>query len=143
MTIEKLKADDIPALLALYGEFEGFALNLEKSIANYQAMERDDRYLLLAAKDGERVVGTVLGIICPTLAIEARPFLVVEDVIVAQTHRRTGIGKALMDALDVFAQENDCLYAILVSSGFRKGAHKFYESIGYTEDVRGFRKHYE
>jgi len=41
-----------------------------------------------------------------------------------------------------FAKEKGCGYAILVSSGFREGAHRFYEAMGYTEDVRGFRKYY-
>ena len=43
---------------------------------------------------------------------------------------------------DEFALKNQCEYALLVSSGFRKGAHRFYEAVGYTDDVRGFRKYY-
>ena len=47
-----------------------------------------------------------------------------------------------MQELDNYAHDNNCEYSILVSSGFRKNAHKFYESIGYNDDVRGFRKNY-
>ena len=36
-----------------------------------------------------------------------------------------------MDRIDEIAQENKCDYAILVSSSFRKGAHKFYEAVGF------------
>ena len=46
----------------------------------------------------------------------------------------------LFDKIETYAKEQQCVYSILVSSGFRKEAHLFYEKIGYTEDVKGFRK---
>ena len=70
------------------------------------------------------------------------PFLVVEDVIVRSDQRGKGVGRMLMEALDQFAQEKGCAYSFLVSSDFRTGAHSFYESMGYTDGVVGFRKIY-
>jgi len=68
--------------------------------------------------------------------------LVVEDVVVAECSKRKGVGRKLFEALDSFAAERNCAYAILVSSGFRKGAHAFYEKMGCVDDVLGFRKMY-
>ena len=46
------------------------------------------------------------------------------------------------EAVDAFAKEKNCAYAILVSSGFRTDAHRFYYNHGFNEDVKGFRKIY-
>ena len=83
--------------------------------------------------------GSALGICCQCLV---NPFLVVEDVIVRSDQRGKGVGRMLMEALDQFAQEKGCAYSFLVSSDFRTGAHSFYESMGYTDGVVGFRKIY-
>ena len=54
--------------------------------------------------------------------------------------RRAGIGRALFEKIEQIASENTCAYSILVSSGYRTGAHRFYENMGYSENVVGFRK---
>ena len=56
--------------------------------------------------------------------------------------RGMGIGKKLMDEADKFAKEKNCNYALLVSSDYRKSAHKFYEKVGGVEGILGFRKVY-
>ena len=139
MILEKLKEEDIPDLLELYKDLVPFEIFKEKSVETYKEMLTDDNYLLLAAKEDEKVIGSVLGICCKSLTV---PFLVVEDVIVKDGLRGKGIGRELMEALDEFAKAKQCAYSILVSSDFRKEAHKFYESIGYKDGVRGFRKIY-
>jgi predicted N-acetyltransferase YhbS len=139
MIIEKLKEEDIPDLLELYKDLVPFEIFHEKSVETYKEMLIDENYLLLSAKENGKVIGSVLGICCKSLTV---PFLVVEDVIVKDGLRGKGIGRKLMESLDEFAQEKQCAYAILVSSDFRKEAHKFYESIGYKDGVRGFRKIY-
>ena len=45
-----------------------------------------------------------------------------------------------MKEIDNFAIDKVCVYAIVVSSGFRKFSHIFYEKVGFDEDVVGFRK---
>nr|WP_295972102.1 GNAT family N-acetyltransferase [uncultured Bacillus sp.] len=139
MIIEKLIQEDIPELLELYENFIPFALSEEQSVLHYHGMLQDDNYFLAVAKEGETIIGSALGICCKSLAV---PFLVVEDVIVKEEWRGKGVGKKLMSFLDELAKSKHCAYAILVSSAFRIGAHQFYESIGYTDSVTGFRKVY-
>ena len=112
---------------------------MEILVRQYEATAERPEYYLLVAKRGEKVVGTSIGILCQ--ALDA-PFFVIENVVVDETCRKQGIGREIFDALDAIAKENNCQYAMLVSSGFRKTAHRFYEEMGYTEDVRGFRKYY-
>lgn len=143
MIIEKLKIEDIKELLKLYEKLAPFENSLETSIQIYKEMLKDEQYLILTAKEEGKVIGSVLGICCKSIATGGNPFLVIEDVIVDENVRGKGIGRKLISAIEEFGKEKHCAYGILVSSGFRKEAHKFYESLGFTEDVRGFRKMYD
>lgn len=139
MIIEKLKEEDIPDLLELYNNLIPFETSVDKSLETYKEMLKDDNYFLATAKEDNRVLGSALGICCKCLAVS---FLVIEDVIVKDGLRGKGIGRELMKSLDEFAKRKHCAYAILVSSAYRKEAHKFYGNAGFTDSVRGFRKVY-
>ena len=143
MLIEKLKLEDIQGLLELYKALTPFENSLEKSIKVYKDMLQDEQYLIIVAKEDNEVIGSAFGVCCKSIAVGGNPFLVIEDVIIKDKLRGKGIGKKLMKALDEFAKEKHCVYAILVSSDYRKEAHVFYEKLGFIEGVRGFRKMYE
>ncbi len=51
---------------------------------------RPGRHILLAAEDGGRLVGSVMGVVCEELYGDGRPFLVVENLIVDKEQRRKG-----------------------------------------------------
>lgn len=107
----------------------------------FAQMQADSSYhLMVAIDEDKRVIGSLLGIICKSLAENYEAFLVIEDVIVDEESRRAGVGRALFEKMDEIALENKCAYSILVSSGFRKEAHRFYENMGYSDSVIGFRK---
>lgn len=109
----------------------------KKSLETYQEIAANESYFLAVAKEEGEILGSALGICCKCLVVS---FLVIEDVIVKEGTRGKGIGRKLMESLDEFSIKNNCAYAILVSSGHLKGAHKFYENVGFTEQVQGFRK---
>lgn len=140
IVVTTILEEDLEQLQQLYAELipEGCQLSTIQKL--FQKVKERKEYHILAAKRGAEVLGSVMGIEC--IALDA-PFLVVENVVVKKSCHRQGIGRKLFEALDVIAKENNCEYTILVSSGYRKNAHKFYESVGFTEDVRGFRKYYE
>ncbi|RII33693.1 GNAT family N-acetyltransferase [Clostridium chromiireducens] len=53
-----------------------------------------------------------------------------------------GIGKKLMSFIEKYAQKRECYFTMLVSAYRRKEAHKFYEAIGYNNDVvKGYKKY--
>ena len=139
MIIEKLREEDISKVLELYKDILPLETSLNKSEEMYKKIISDENYNLLVAKENNEILGTMLGICCNGLA---EPFLVIEDVVIKDGMRGKGIGKKLMKELDNFAHEKKCTYSILVSSDFRKEAHKFYEKVGFTDGVRGFRKVY-
>lgn len=143
MKIEKLQLADIPALLELYRELLPVENSPQDMAFHYEAMLQNPDYALLVVKEDGKLLGSALGICCHCLAFQGKPFLVIEDVIVRDGLRGKGIGRKLFEALEAFALEKGCAYSMLVSSGYRKEAHVFYEKMGFTEDVRGFRKMYQ
>ena len=137
MVIEILLPQFLSQTVALQQQIVPYPIDLEKSAALCEAMQHQQDSCVLVAREGNTIIGTVSGFCCRGLA---GSFLAIEDLIVEETYRGNGIGRQLMDAIHAYGRERGCQYAILVSSGFRKQAHKFYEKIGYIEEVRGFRK---
>ncbi|OWA33623.1 GNAT family N-acetyltransferase [Saccharibacillus sp. O16] len=141
--IRKLQVKDLPQLAELYEELVGEKSDAVKMQGTFARIQADEHYYLLGAFEGEILAGSVMGILCHDLIGECRPFMVVENVIVSDRFRGKKVGRLLMEDLELLAVQQRCGYAILVSSGFRSEAHAFYESLGYTEDVRGFRRRLE
>lgn len=108
----------------------------------FENLKSAGNHYLICALDGEKIVGTALAVCCRSLSMGGGNFLVLEDVVVDAGCRKMGIGKAIMDKADELARQMNCEYSILASSDFRKGAHRFYESCGFADPVRGFRKLY-
>ena len=55
--------------------------------------------------------------------------------------QRHGIGLALVKAAEAFAWEHACQRIEVTSGDHRRGAHAFYQRIGYALDERRFIKH--
>lgn len=137
MTIEKLQPQFVLQALALQQQIVPYDLDPGYAVSNYEKLTDQEDCCILVAREGEQIVGTVSGFCCRGLA---STLLVIEDLIVSEGLRGSGIGTGLMTAIHEYGKQQGCEYAILVSSGFRKQAHRFYEKMGYIEDVRGFRK---
>ena len=137
MIIEKLRPEHVLQTTALQQQIVPYHIDPDFAVKHYETMVHQPDCIVLVAREGDEILGTVSGFVCRGLA---GSFLTIEDLIVQEHLRGKGIGRQLMSAMDDFGRSRDCCYALLVSSGFRKRAHHFYETIGYTEDVRGFRK---
>lgn len=137
MIIEKLRPRHLPQAVALQQQIVPYPIDPENAALLYESMYRRIDCCVLVSRDGDTILGTVSGFCCHGLA---GSFLAIEDLIIREDLRGNGIGTKLMAAIHEFGKNAGCNYAILVSSGFRKQAHHFYEKIGYIEEVRGFRK---
>ncbi|WP_433358064.1 N-acetyltransferase family protein [Micromonospora saelicesensis] len=98
------------------------------------------RRLLLAAA-GDTFVGTLDTLVAPNLTHGARPYMVVENVVVAPGWRRRGIARALMLAALDEATAAGCYKVQLVSNAARTDAHRFYASIGFAQSALGYRRY--
>jgi lysophospholipase L1-like esterase/ribosomal protein S18 acetylase RimI-like enzyme len=140
--IVALTEQDLSALAELYRQFRGEQSSLEAMRKTFRRLARDTNYTLLGARLRDRLVGSVMGVLCGELYGECRPFMVVEDMIVDRTHRRQGIGSLLMRAIETRAVRSNCSYIMLVTDSSRREALAFYQSLGYhLNDYRGFKKY--
>jgi ribosomal protein S18 acetylase RimI-like enzyme len=142
MQIVTLSEQDLPALAELYRQFREEESYLEAMRKTFQRLEKDRNYIFLGVRLRDRLVGSVMGVLCEELYGECRPFMVVEDVIVDRAHRRQGIGSLLMRGIEERAVRNRCSHIMLVTDSSRREALAFYESLGYhPNDYRGFKRY--
>ena len=139
--IEKLTGNDLVALADLFRQFWGEASSLEKMRATFTTVVANPAYILLAAKQHGRLTGFAMGIVCQDLYGDCRPFMVIEDLIVDQNHRQTGVGTALLKKLEECAANQNCGQIIFVTEANRQDALQFYQSSWYPfEPYKGFKK---
>jgi GNAT superfamily N-acetyltransferase len=139
-TVKKAEAVDAIGLSELFVDFIAKESNITAMKKQIEVISNDPDYFVAVACEGDKVIGTSMGIVCYDLVGDCNPFMLIENVVVLPQYQGQGAGRLLMQALEKFAQENRCSYVILVSESKREASHKFYESIGYSTDQRGFKK---
>lgn len=142
IAVAPIAAGDLAALRALFFDLSDHETDAARLAANFLLTADDPDYILLGAKSDGRLVGFMMGIVCLDFVGTCRPFLVVENVVVARAVRRQGVARRLWSALEAEARRRDCCYVILVSGDWREEAHGFYASVGFeTDKFRGFKKY--
>ncbi len=91
--------------------------------------------LLVLEAGGGVVAMTYLNVI-PNLTRSASPYAVIENVVVDETHRGTGLGRALMDATLERAWELGCYKAMLMTGSKTPATHAFYRASGFSGEAK-------
>ena len=145
--IRQATGKDITRILELYEQLAigGSQDEMDKGDvpANHEQAFEDINKLpgcdLLVAEENGEIVGTAMVVIVPNLSHKGLPWAIVENVVVDEKCRRSGIGKLLMDEIAVQARKAGCYKVQLLSHKTRDEAHRFYSSIGYKASAEGFR----
>jgi GNAT superfamily N-acetyltransferase len=143
VTVRVATEPDVPALLALYGQLHPSDANVpaERAHRVWRAISGQwGRTILVAERDG-CVVGTADCLLVPNLTHGCRPYLQVENVVVAEAARRGGVGSGLIHAATAAARAAGCYKIQLQSRVDRLAAHTFYESCGLTATATGYRRY--
>lgn len=146
--IRHASPSDLGALLSLYDELAGEKLtavpgDLTISEPLLAEILADPRRTLIVAVRADQLVGTADILIVPNLTHRGDPWAIVENVVVAGTARRTGVGRALMEHLIGLAREAGCYKLQLVSGKQRTWAHAFYRSLGLDAVAEGFKIYFD
>jgi predicted nuclease with RNAse H fold/GNAT superfamily N-acetyltransferase len=148
VVVRRASESDLDALLSLYHELAadkttaapGDRDSSESLLAEILADPR--RELAVAVVDGQ-LVGTADLLVVPNLTHRGNPWAVVENVIVASSARRTGVGRALMTHLIELARAAGCYKLQLASGKHRTEAHEFYRSMGLNAVAEGFKIYFD
>lgn len=141
MIIREMIADDILELVQLYRQFWNEESCIESMHKQFYKFKKNNSHILISAIENNKLIGSVMGVICEELYGDCKPFLVLENMIVDKNYREKGVGKALISELEAIATKRNCTQVILVTESNRIDACKFYESVGYRSQThKGFKK---
>lgn len=146
--VRQAEERDLDQLLRLYGELaEGEAARLpadpEASREVFTAITSDRSRRLCVATDGQEVVGAAEVIVVANLTHRARPWAVIENVIVSETSRGHGAGTALLTHLINIARGSRCYKVQLHSGKQRLDAHRLYRRVGFGPVAEGFKLYFD
>ena len=128
MNIRIARPEDSIAIAEITAEGLGYVCAPEIIAQNIVALDSSHARLFVAEVDGE-----VVGFVEPQVyeAVYFLPLVNILGLAVRESHRGTGIGKALMEAAENWAKEIGATGVRLNSGADRTNAHAFYRNIGY------------
>jgi GNAT superfamily N-acetyltransferase len=148
--VRAAREEDIPRILALYRQLEISNAEAERqrtiSLEHYrkafgEISDYTGQELLVAEEAGE-VIGSLMLVIVPNLSHGAKPWAIIENVIVDEEYRRRGVGRLLMEYAVNRAKEADCCRIGLMSNVVRDESHQFYRDMGFEASAYGFRQYF-
>ena len=92
-------------------------------------------HLFVLEADGAVVATTYLNVI-PNLTRSAAPYAVIENVVVEQAVRGTGLGKQIMAGTLRAAWDAGCYKAMLMTGSRNPATHAFYSACGFSPDAK-------
>jgi GNAT superfamily N-acetyltransferase len=116
LNIREAVIADLPTMLELYGQ-----------------LGMDDGQEL----DG-RPVGTFALLVMDNLGHMGTPSAILEDVVVAESCRGTGIGQQMMAFATDLCRQKGCYKFFFSSNINRTDAHRFYENLGFEKHGYSF-----
>jgi ribosomal protein S18 acetylase RimI-like enzyme len=126
-------AADICGLASELAETVGDEAPTEKATrARLEELLDESRARVLVAENEARIVGGVSFWIKPDLA-HGDTVVEVPMLVVAEDHRRAGVGRLLMEEVRNIASDNDASQIELVATSGNVTAREFYRSLGFVE----------
>jgi GNAT superfamily N-acetyltransferase len=92
-------------------------------------------HLFVLELNGKVVATTYLNVI-PNVTRSAAPYAVVENVVVEESLRGTGLGKKLMEGTLLAAWDAGCYKAMLMTGSRNPATHAFYTACGFLSDAK-------
>jgi GNAT superfamily N-acetyltransferase len=129
---------DLAAVLGLYRQMHPNDPELDGATIEsvFGQIEASPQLRLLVLElDGAVVATTYLNLI-PNLTRAAAPYAVVENVVVDESRRRTGLGKQLMAGTLAIAWDAGCYKVMLMTGSTRPATHAFYRACGFDGDAK-------
>jgi GNAT superfamily N-acetyltransferase len=142
LVIRQADETDIAGILQLYADpamDNEKVLDLETAQSIFAAMQRVPDYHLYVAEQDADLVGSFALLMMPNLGHLGAPSGIMEDVVVAEKHRGSGIGRAMVDRAIALCRAKGCYKTMLSSNLSRKGAHAFYERLGFERHGYSYR----
>ena len=132
------RSGDLPEILRLYRQLHPRDPILDDgsgTTAFAQILASPGLHLFVLEIDRSVVATTYLNVI-PNLTRSASPYAVIENVVVDETLRATGLGKQIMAATLQAAWDAGCYKAMLQTGSRTAATHAFYRACGFSPDAK-------
>jgi GNAT superfamily N-acetyltransferase len=147
VVLRRAGAADVPAIVNLLAADQLGAtrdgVTTPDDLASYQRafreIDRDPAHILVVARSGPDVVGTLQLSFIPGLARHGALRAQIEAVRVADAWRGRGLGAAMMAWAIAEARRRGCALVQLTSDKSRASAHRFYERLGFVASHEGMK----
>lgn len=146
VTIRRAGASDLAAIIALLADDELGRTREDVStplnnnyVAAFHAIQADPHQLLVVAVNREHVVGTLQLSFIPGLSRLGAWRGQIEAVRIAADHRRTGLGRNLVEWAVAQCRERGCQLVQLTTDKRRLDARRFYERLGSVATHEGYK----
>ena len=133
--IRNIKIEDAEAIQRICNISLGYSVSIETVMRQIQKLSEDvNHHYIYVYEDEElqKVVGFMHAEVYESLYSSAG--LNILGLAVLPEFQGKGIGKELMNHLELKAKDDSVTFIRLNSADYRVEAHKFYESIGYVCD---------
>ena len=130
VTVRPASEADIDSIARLMEEL-GYPSTPQQVLARLARVAGDDRYSAYVAQADGAVVG-FLGLQTGWVYEHDEPFARIISLVVDARVRRRGVGAALVRFAEWWARERGAYGLMLNTNVRRKGAHRFYEAVGFS-----------
>lgn len=138
--IRECRISDAKTIHALNAQELGYLCSMELTRKKLEKALCSDSDRIFVAEIGGEVVGYVHA--CDYELLYYPSMKNIMGIAVNKNYQRMGIGKALLQAVENWAEDTDCAGVRLVSGAERADAHRFYQDCGYSygKDQKNFKK---
>lgn len=130
--------DDFDSILRLYRQLNPTDPVLQDgsdALAFKRILDTPGLHVFVLEAGGNIVATTYLNVI-PNLTRSAAPYAVIENVVVDEDLRGTGLGKRIMADTLQAAWDAGCYKAMLQTGSRNPATHAFYKACGFSADAK-------
>jgi GNAT superfamily N-acetyltransferase len=135
--VRDVRAEDATSIAVLLTEL-GYPAETDAILRRLEQLRQVGDLVLVAELDGG-VVGLAQLHVSPSIEYD-RPAAKLSALVVAECHRGSGIGRALVEAVEEEARGRGCGLLFLTTAERRADAHRFYERLGFERTGRRYAK---
>lgn len=139
MRIRPARIGDGPAAINLYRELVGDTVSIADGplgAKRWAAVVTHSGTTVLVAEDPkEGVIGVLTLHVLPNVTFGGQSYGLIENVVVTATHRKKGIGRALMETAVKEAWKSDC-HQVMLFTTRELGAEGFYAKMGFEDQPK-------
>ena len=132
--IREARSDDFDAVMRLYRQLQADdpVLTDGSDRLTFDRILGTPGLTLFVLEQGDRVVATTYLNVIPNISRRASPYAVIENVVVEEELRGTGLGKQIMSGTLDAAWAAGCYKAMLMTGSKDESTHAFYRSCGFS-----------